>query len=395
MKKTILSLICCALVLLQPCVSPALADAHLSVAELAQSAPGYWDGAYTAHGREIAFHAPVYVPDVEQMPVITVTGSRVAEQDTVIPEGMILKRDDVTGQVFGLPQSLTHSVWKSRYFYLPWSEEGQAAAKETYAGNNELSLADAISDMELMVQDIWGTDVSVLPDRTRVCDPIERNGQYEDLSQIPGWGAFTGKGVYVLHGYLTLHGVPLLMGVSCGCEKENNVTYTALNWPALLEIVYYLDSQHYQAVIMDNLFKETGIAYEDIPLCPFDDIKAEVERLIEAGNIRDVFSIKLGYVVFQKPGESYNYKQYSRESREAEYLAVPTWVVECTYAKDAETKITTNPSDGNRDVPYWGDYGFKNLMINAQTGKAYDPYETMKSKQVYQQRLRAPEIATW
>ena len=77
-------------------------------------------------------------------------------------------------------------------------------------------------------------------------------------------------------------------------------------------------------------------------------------------------------------------------------MAVPTWIVECTYAKNAKAKITTVPEPENgEEIAYNHDFGFQRLMINAQTGKAYDPYSTESSRKVYRESLRAPEIIGW
>lgn len=387
------------LIFLTPFTANADTSSAVSIQQLYSSKIDYWDGEYEAHGRTISFHAPVFIPDVETMPVLTVTSNGI--EDMTIPENLVLLYHHANGQFLDKVGDLKTGYWRTKYFYFPWSEEGKRDAAACFAENNSVSLADAIADVANIVDQVWGEGVyGVVANRAQVLSPIlTRNGEIYDFSDMPGWEAYTGKGLYILDLWLTLRGIPVFMGAGYGFEVPGNSSYTTLGRPSELSIGLYLKPGDYCDLSASTLFKETGVLMEDIPLCPFEEIQSEVERLIEKGNIRNVFGLRLGYVVFQKQNETYNYKSHTYEMANAEYVAVPTWVVECTYAKNANTKITTNPTtdddDEAEEIPYYGDYGFETLMIHAQTGKAYDPYSTSSSQKEYLKALRALPIAEW
>lgn len=375
----------------------------VSIQQIYSDKADYWDGEYEAHGRRISFHAPVYVPDAKKAPVLTVTSNTL--EDMTIPEPLVLWENEPNSQSFGKAEVLKESYWTSKYFHFPWSEAGARDAETCYAQDNEYSLADAIRGMQSIVDDVWReSSYGVMPYDVQILTPyrFKRTGEYKDFSDMPGWERYTGKGVYILDSFLTIRGIPVFMGAGYGLKAPNggNGYYSTLSSPAMLSIGHYLEPGNYYVAMASCIFKETGEIVEDIPLCPFEDIKREVERLIEQGNIRNVFSARLGYVVFQKADEKYDYKNHTWEIAGAEYVAVPTWVIECTYAQNAKKEIMTNPKDPEEDtnteeIPYYGAYGFQNLMINAQTGKAYDPYATQSSKQAYLKALKAPKVIKW
>ena len=350
MKKKIAFLAHMLLTLCLTVTAAQAASPTVSIAQLHDSVSAYWDGEYEAHGRTISFHAPVYVPDVEKMPVLTVTGN--TAEDMSCPDGLVLKNDSLATQSVGKATSIGRMPCWPHYFNFPWSQEGRRDAETCYAENNSTSLAVAIDDVQNIVDAIWGEGVyGVFPDLADVGIPIRRkNGEYYDYSNTPGMEAYTGKGVYMIYARLMIRGIPVIMGASCGFEVPDGgqAMYIPLGFPAELTVAFYLEPGNYQLAIACSVFKETGVMIEDIPLCPFGDVQKEVERLIEKGSIRDVHSMQLGYVVYQKRDAEYDYDKKALDQMiGAEYVAVPTWIVECTYAKNAKAKITTAPEPEN------------------------------------------------
>ena len=72
-----------------------------------------------------------------------------------------------------------------------------------------------------------------------------------------------------------------------------------------------------------------------------------------------------------------NYRQDLEIDSQADYYAVPSWVMECAYMDnpkntwveyDDETLFKMDGADGNNR----GNLGFRTLTINAQTGKMMD-----------------------
>lgn len=95
-----------------------------------------------------------------------------------------------------------------------------------------------------------------------------------------------------------------------------------------------------------------------------------VEKEINAGHIRKVYEIKLGYVLYNQPGV-YREKGLSPAESQAQwekmaYYAKPMWQVNCLYVKSASGSL--------RDVSSYTDdernsLDYHQLLIDAQTGE--------------------------
>ena len=70
MMKKLGAVALCAAVILMVFVQPASAAGGLTITQVKESAPEYWETGIVKNGEQVS--APVYVPDVEQMPVLRV-----------------------------------------------------------------------------------------------------------------------------------------------------------------------------------------------------------------------------------------------------------------------------------------------------------------------------------
>ena len=101
-----------------------------------------------------------------------------------------------------------------------------------------------------------------------------------------------------------------------------------------------------------------------------------LEKEIESGHLQKVYTLRFGYALYNEPGHM-NYRQDLEIDSQADYYAVPSWVMECAYMDnpkntwveyDDETLFKMDGADGNNR----GNLGFRTLTINAQTGKMMD-----------------------
>ena len=102
------------------------------------------------------------------------------------------------------------------------------------------------------------------------------------------------------------------------------------------------------------------VEIDDIPLAPLEEILKRIEMEIEAGNIRAVYALRLGYLRYSNPEMT----EYA--------CAVPTWVLDCRYLttenqRTADIFETENQENEERSV--WKTYGFSQIPIDAQTGE--------------------------
>lgn len=99
------------------------------------------------------------------------------------------------------------------------------------------------------------------------------------------------------------------------------------------------------------------VEIDDIPL---EEILKRIEMEIEAGNIRAVYALRLGYLRYSNPDMT----EYA--------CAVPTWVLDCRYLttenqRTADIFEAENQENAERSI--WKTYGFSQIPIDAQTGE--------------------------
>jgi hypothetical protein len=128
--------------------------------------------------------------------------------------------------------------------------------------------------------------------------------------------------------------------------------------------------------IVAHLYAETEQLCQDMPLVSFDAVKSQVEDLINKGYVRWINSVTLGYAQFKTGNMD-------------DFALVPSWVVWCEYIPDgplAEKEYGVNDSE----LTFDGNNGFyRPLIINAQTGKLYDPESTEPG------RIICPDLSAW
>lgn len=119
--------------------------------------------------------------------------------------------------------------------------------------------------------------------------------------------------------------------------------------------------------------KKSKVIEEDVPLKDIDVIIKKIEEKILAGNIRNVYALKLGYCV------------YFDELDETGYVLYPIWICECAYVESAKEELRPlSWVTDDREQPY-----YKRIVINAQTGEI-EPMVITDEKQIY-----CPTVVTW
>ena len=115
--------------------------------------------------------------------------------------------------------------------------------------------------------------------------------------------------------------------------------------------------------------KVQEVIVEDIPLLSFDELMAAVEGEINAGHIRKIYEIELGYVLYNEPGKFYTVetgKGRSAEGQTARYYARPMWQVTCLYKDTATGKLREKPNDSDDER---NSLDYYQMLIDAQTGE--------------------------
>ncbi len=112
-------------------------------------------------------------------------------------------------------------------------------------------------------------------------------------------------------------------------------------------------------------------------------MQSAIEQEINAGHIRAVYAVDLGYALYNLPGAPLR-KPGSDYLDDAAFYCAPTWQVVCLYTSNAKKDL----KDSVYEEPAISMY-YKTLYINAQTGKMIDPEDGRRGCGDY------PGIITW
>ncbi len=120
-----------------------------------------------------------------------------------------------------------------------------------------------------------------------------------------------------------------------------------------------------------SLITPTHMLTDDVPFCNLSTVLQTAGNLIEAGQLRTVESMRLGYIVWL--------------DEKQKYILMPTWVIEGELFKDSKKEYTMPMTIlATEPVEY------ANVYINAQTGELINPWKENK-KRAYD----APKLIKW
>lgn len=161
--------------------------------------------------------------------------------------------------------------------------------------------------------------------------------------------------VYFLRLWPVEFGLPILSHVGWSFSRDLDVPFTN----PTLDIVMNDEDSHYCKAYD---FDVQEVLAEDIPLCSVGKVIEGTRKMIEAGYIYQVLSLRFGYVVYTDPNYEWNKRDTSFDIP-THYL-VPSWVMECYILDDPKSnKLREHP-------------GVREMVINAQTGEMMDWFDT-------------------
>lgn len=346
---------------------PASAEQYYSAQEVYEQAQEGWHETYTdVKGRTIPVDIDVYVPEVSTMPVSRLKMVRMEEPEVENKDDFILNIE---------PQYNGFVYYTKEYMLdddpqIEWNPENiywiPANADEIYAPGNEEPLAAMLDIIRSSMEHFHvGADGY---DFTRPYD-VRLSGIYEKKS-----GQIARPGQYSFNVYQTVHGIPILChsgyafikGVGTGQHYEAGCVARSEN----------------EYLVTLNKVTEAERKAEDIPLCSFDQIVKSIEQEIIEGHIRKVYSLELGYIVYNDPEEVFDCDRQMGYHEYEHMYAVPGWRLQCLYV-----------ADKNEELPNYGEdefigkeqnsLEFMSVVVNAQTGEVQDPRSTDSKRSIY------------
>ena len=331
-------------------------------------------------------HAPIYIPNVSEVNVIR------AEKYEANPEiiqkyennGMmaidkmkrytVLYMGDEYDQKYGFEKRTQFSEF---HIDSAW-KLNDVELDNIYAKNQTISAGTVVDKVNSMVQELYDESIGIEIKRVEVVSSYQIGKMVSNEMISMGdyeFGDLTGIGGYTIEAYPTLDGVPIIASAGSGyLERGAEKIYSVLYFSNPKISAFYC-SDDYMNISLTNVFKKKEVVFENVPLCGFDKVYEIVEKYVDEGKIKRVYSISLGYIVYLDKKEEYSDKKEKNGEQMdyADYLLIPTWIIGCSYSENGSNDDQTdmNSYDGSEQQ----DLNYQKIFIDAQTGKLHDPKE--------------------
>ena len=377
---------------------PTLATANsnmVSISELRQQVETMerWTQTYEAHGRTIEVDIPIYIPNEKELAVYDCSAyteyiknpnsddkNNVYSYNENLRE--LTKENDGTSEadieaygkgtelriMLNNPEDLlgknkNDNIKIKKYGFYQY----QVDDKVTYAENNEMSLEEAEKYLEEIVEyfikdEYNGIDI----DYIKIAGRGRKTKSYTD-EELGEYVDYYPKGSYFFNYYQTLHKIPIMMTIIATLNnKQENKIYGDLfeYWGTTGGICQIMDRNSFWLTI--KWMKIEKEHEETVKLLPIEQIINTVEKEIKAGHVRNVYALKLGYII------------YLNDRSPETYTLYPMWVLDCDYVENKNKEIKVNPySDDIRDC-----FSFERICINPETAEMMD-FLNPKTKMLY------------
>ena len=338
-----------------------------------------WHKTYdTARGERVTVDVEIDVPDVNSFLCYYA-------EDVKAVDGLPTSANDLAEageEAFVNQDGFFRVDWPNRSTQRQWKAEAQEIAasfgepralmlrfggfdmETAYSVNNPTTMGDALALMQEALGRFFpeqGIELTphwihahVEPGKYK---KDELTGDYVLTQEDPDFqGCFFGCFDQVIDGIPVLgYGYQGFAGYKGAGKKGENLGQ--LGGVCITQELKDVGSEELYRSLQFKLITVTQTLADDVPLCDLDAVLATAGALIEAGQLRTVDSLRLGYVVWLD--EAHTYK------------LMPTWVIEGELFKTAQDGYSvpvTSLTDQSAE--------YASVYIDAQTGELIDPFET-------------------
>lgn len=320
--------------------SVARAEAWLTLAQVAETAPDRWTQTCQTPWRQIAIDTPVFVPEASSAPLLSVVWDLREPVSTGRWLALRNARGTLSIRAGDIDAQRPKTPFASAQYYPPYEDV-------SFSPGNAGDVSRALAEAQQMLRDCGLPDVSLDWQRPAEAAVWWFEGR---------WGRHV---EYTLTLRQTLCGIPLLDHASCAfADVMADDEYSADPGMTLR----YLNAEH--ITLLGRHLRERSLLEADLPLCSFAAVQATLEAEIMAGHIRRIDEVALGYVLYNMPGATRAPGISMRA--EAVFYAVPTWRVVCIYVEDPASAWSPARDEAQ---PARSDGHAACLLVNAQTGE--------------------------
>ena len=347
-------------------LSVAYAEEWLSISELQGQVPERWTKEYQTEWRDLGIDAEVIVPQVDTIPVVLICGGAtepvLAANEAGWDEIEYRGPYDILliNQIPAYPKKVGGKRVSSPVFKGNWY--GGFAPENQYVPLDDITFGEIVAQAKAeIIKFGYDPEDWDLDNPRRVwTHHVYAIGTEQDI--LPGF--------LYMEVRTKVAGIPVMSHIWDTVISHHGTTRNDEIWrPVTSDIAYdgYLGGLSH---IYLTPFTIRTVLAEDVPLCSFDKVLAVVESEIEAGHIRKIYEIELGYVLYNEPGVYRNRKNSERTAYEQYqtvcHYARPMWQVNCLYVEKAtdELRDVSGYTDDERNsIDYY------QLLIDAQTGE--------------------------
>jgi hypothetical protein len=336
------------------------AQAYLTVIKMLEQPPVRWTQVYETKWRTVGIDVQPMLPQADKIPILKVIPDFWLPDVSALGTGWkseLSKMGSCTFRAYlddiDQEESNAHGETTTTNYYPPFNMDA------SYAPGNDLTLNDVLNHLKCVLgamgegQAQWQYDQ---PNRIFVNTTVSNK---------------TGKlllpGSYAVFLNQQLQGVPVLCHVLEGVDdvKDQEIQLR-------IGLTFQIRKPE-AASLGGKQVKVTDVLADDVPLCDFGKVKAAIEKEIQAGHIRKIFDLELGYALYNEPGVSR--KPGAEWFKTAVFYTVPVWRVNCHYVESGKKELRNYEGTG---VTERGMIEYKTLIVNAQTGMVLDRNENRK-----------------
>ncbi len=280
MKKRVLAALAAAVLLAT--ASAASADGYVTLAELSkQAAEEGWRQVYEVDGKTLVTDASIKLPSAEACPILRLEPIGRDESDGVFDA----YRAQKNAQIAADDKALTVEVINDESRLLVAREDwGTSVVQPSDFYDGEIGLQSTPENVDLTYDELLKRIDGALESLLAVSlsdfqiDTVQvSQSAYEQETGRP----LTKMGQYTVTATQLFHGIPLLDGAAH--DRPNGQMIYGYSCPDCYSFTFACS-------------KETGVQEEDVPLLPFDAIKAKGQALIDAGKLESAKALTFGYV---------------------------------------------------------------------------------------------------
>lgn len=335
-----------------------------------------WQQTYTAHGRDIVIDVLPQVPEVDRMPMLEM---RRLPLPITLPQeagwsihpntqrGMDENPSyfgydfDLQGEVPAVIDGKQVKYGPHRMYYGDVFEpEGR------YIPGSDMTFGEISALLREALQRIGLPEGVIDPDHPISLNAHAYYGDGPTEYLAPGWGFF--------HYDQLVRGIPIhTFGLPAATDHEN---------PSLAAHFGFGFHTPQCFNFGGYLLTESALLAEDVPLAAFGTVQQALGEEIMAGRLRHIFELRLCYAMACPPG--YAKKEYYPNMDIPAYT-VPVWAVDVLWTSNPRKALDPawEEPGGYEKPDARNTLSYRRLMVNAQTGKLYDPQSRDRNRGFY------------